>query len=233
MSDKTKLYHCRGYLFCMYELLGKSTIQIVKECKVNHVTILNWLGKFNIKRRTRSEALTGEKNPMYGRTGKDHPIYGRTGAKAPFYGKHHSDKTKKLMSDRNKGKNNPSYGRTGKDHPSYGKAGENAFNWKEDAGYFAKYMWIRRHFPQKEFCDDMCEICGKFRLDLQLAQFLPNNKRNMENPMIDYMYICSNTGKNGCHRIYDTLTIKQKERLLSGTTTRQEKLERVRKIKKK
>ena len=40
-------------------------------------------------RRKVSEALTGEKNPMYGRTGEKHP----------FFGRKHSDETKQKMSE--------------------------------------------------------------------------------------------------------------------------------------
>ncbi len=60
MSDKIKLYKCRGYLFCIYELLEKSTTQIAKEYKVHRHTILYWLRKFNIKRRTIREARSGK-----------------------------------------------------------------------------------------------------------------------------------------------------------------------------
>ena len=45
--------------------------------------------------------------------------------------------------------------------------------------------------------------------------------------MIDYMYICPKT-KNSCHYIYDTLSDKEKEELLNGAITREEKLKRVR-----
>ncbi len=31
----TKLFHCRCYLFCMYELLELSVTQIAKECGVS------------------------------------------------------------------------------------------------------------------------------------------------------------------------------------------------------
>ena len=46
--------------------------------------------------------------------------------------------------------------------------------------------------------------------------------------MIDYMYICPKAKKNSCHIIYDRLTESQKEKLLAGSITREEKLKRVR-----
>ena len=84
-GDKIKQYRCRGYLFCMYELLELSSIQIGKECDTNGNTILRWLRKFNIRVRTKSEAQTGDKAPMYGRTGVNAPMYGKTGNKHPTW----------------------------------------------------------------------------------------------------------------------------------------------------
>ena len=62
-----------------------------------------------------SDSRKGEKNPMFGKRGKDSPNYGKTktlsletkqkiseslkGEKNPFYGKHHTDETKKKISD--------------------------------------------------------------------------------------------------------------------------------------
>ena len=112
------------------------------------------------------------------------------------------------------------FGKFGKDHPTF----------KEDAGITAKHNWIRKYYPQKVICNDKCEICAKFNLNLNLARFRDNNERNMEDPMIDYLYICPNSRKkNSCHLIYDNnLFDKEKEELLAGATTREEKLERVR-----
>lgn len=55
MSYETKPYRCRGYLFCMYELLGTPSPKIAEECKVNKCTIIYWLRKFNIRIILRSE----------------------------------------------------------------------------------------------------------------------------------------------------------------------------------
>ena len=46
--------------------------------------------------------------------------------------------------------------------------------------------------------------------------------------MIDYFYACPRKEKNSCHQIYDNnLSDNQKEKLLAGANTREEKLERV------
>jgi len=43
MNDKNKLYRCPVYLFCNYELLEKTMLQIAKECNVDAHTIGDWL----------------------------------------------------------------------------------------------------------------------------------------------------------------------------------------------
>lgn len=114
-------------------------------------------------------------------------------------------------SETSKGKNNGMYGR-----------------YKENTTYSHNHKWIRTFYPPKEICNNKCEVCGEFRLDLQLAQFLHINKRNIEDPMIDYMYICPNPRKkNSCHNIYDELSGNEKEILLEGAITREEKLKKI------
>lgn len=48
-----------------------------------------------------SSIMQGENNPMYGRTGALNPFYGKglCGETNGFYGKHHTDETKKKLSD--------------------------------------------------------------------------------------------------------------------------------------
>lgn len=118
--------------------------------------------------------------------------------------------------------------RSGENHHHFGKFGVESYAFKENAGETAKHNWIRIHYPQKEFCNDKCEVCGKINLSLNLARFLHINVRNIDNPMIDYFYICSINEKNSCHQIYDRLNDITKEILLEGAITREEKLKRVR-----
>lgn len=50
--------------------------------------------------------ISGKNNPMYGKCGKENPNYGNgekiKGEKNPFYGKHHTEETKKIMSEKAK-----------------------------------------------------------------------------------------------------------------------------------
>lgn len=61
-----------------------------------------------------SEANKGEKNGMYGRTGELAPMYGKTGEKHPMYGKHHSEESRRKISE-----NHADF--SGEKHPMYGK----------------------------------------------------------------------------------------------------------------
>jgi len=152
--------------------------------------------------------------------------------------KEYQENYKKKMIDVNKGENHWNYGKRGEGTPMYGKhhtdeakkkIGNGTF--KENASIDSKHEWIRKYFPQKEICDDKCEICGEFNSNLDLARFLHIDVRNIENPMIDYLYLCprkAKNSKNTCHRIYDKLSDEQKKELLAGAITREEKLKRVR-----
>ncbi len=136
-------------------------------------------------------------------------------------GKYCTDETKKKMSESHKGKK-----LSEETKRKIGKA-----NFKEDVTDQANHKWIRIHYPPEEFCNNKCEICGKFDLHLHLARFLHINVRNLEDPLIDYMYICpkaKKNHKNSCHYLYDLLSDNQKEVLLKRATTRKEKLKRIR-----
>ena len=45
----------------------------------------------------KSAAMTGTKNPMFGRAGESAPMFGKTGENAPMFGKHHSKETRNKM----------------------------------------------------------------------------------------------------------------------------------------
>ncbi len=57
----SKLYEDRDWLYDQYITQKKILKEIGKLCSVSHTTICNWLIKFNIKRRSVSEALKGIK----------------------------------------------------------------------------------------------------------------------------------------------------------------------------
>jgi len=152
----------------------------------------------------------------------------------------HNKIFRKKMIKKKLGKNNPMYGRdrSGKNNPMFGKRGAETGmfgvfgkdnpSFKEDAKYAANHLWIRKYYPPKDVCNNKCEICNTVRLDLDLAQFIHINKRNPNNPMIDYFYTCHYNKKDSCHRIYDKLDEETKKELLVGAITREEKLKRVR-----
>jgi len=118
------LYKDRDWLFNEYINLNKSTTEIGKICEVNNGTIYSWLKKLDIPIRTISEALkiafSGERNPMYG--------------------KHHTEATKKKISD--------------------ALSGEKCYRWKGEGinlEYSRLHKWINKYFDKPE----LCEICEK------------------------------------------------------------------------
>lgn len=111
-------YKDRDWLYYEYVVLEKSLSKIGKECGMSGGGIYYWLQKYNISRRTVSESLMGENNPMYGKIGENSPIYGtirskktrakmsvaKTGENHPMYGKPRSEETKIRQSIANMGK---------------------------------------------------------------------------------------------------------------------------------
>jgi len=121
-------------------------------------------------KRKLSEALSGEKNPMFN---KKHTINSRklmsmNNARYNL-GRKFSDETKKKMSENHMvviNEKNP--------------------NWKGDeAGYNALHDWVRRHKPKPE----LCEICKK-KEPYDLANISDEYKRDIN----DYQWIC-----RACH----------------------------------
>jgi hypothetical protein len=62
-------------------------------------------------KKTLSEKMSGENNPMYGKMGEQHPAYGYK----------HTKESLKMFSDRQKGEKNHMYGRCGEKNHMYGK----------------------------------------------------------------------------------------------------------------
>lgn len=83
-----KLYQDKEWLYQKYWGENLSTTEIGKICEVKKQTIWRWLNIFDIIRRSISESLKGK----------------RIGENNSFYNHHHTEKTKKKISNKNKGK---------------------------------------------------------------------------------------------------------------------------------
>jgi len=100
-----KKYQCKTWLYNQYICCKKSTVQIAQENHICPNTVLYWLRKFGIERRT---DFSGKNNPFFGKTHtektKEKLRRLRLGCKA-------TDAVKKKMSEARKGKmlgnNNP------------------------------------------------------------------------------------------------------------------------------
>ena len=75
-----------GLLRTLYWKEELSSIKIGHKLGVSPRTVLRWMAKFKIPRRSQSEALRGEKSPLYG--------------------KHLSKETRKKLSEAQKGEQN-------------------------------------------------------------------------------------------------------------------------------
>lgn len=91
---KMELYKDKDWLYQKYINERLSLSKIGEICQINAQTILNWMRKFKIKTRTLSEAIKGT-------TAKE---------KHYMWKKHHTEKTKRKLSEAFKGKKNPMYG---------------------------------------------------------------------------------------------------------------------------
>jgi hypothetical protein len=126
---------------------------------------------------------------------------------------HHSEETKKKMSESNKGKIISMKTRLekskllkeayasgklippmkGKHHTEETKRkirNENSHNWKGDkVGYDALHKWVRKNKPKS----NICEMCNNFE-PKHLSNVTGEYKRDID----DYQWLCIS-----CHRIYD------------------------------
>jgi hypothetical protein len=131
-------------------------------------------------------------------------------------GKHHSEDTKRKISESVSGKNHPLYGKhlsgEHKQKIGYGNLGkryskktkqkmsivkrnEKHPQWKgNDVGYGALHKWISKNKPKPE----LCEECNKKKL-LELANISGEYKRDIN----DYRWLCRK-----CHMISDDRIIK-------------------------
>lgn len=178
-----KLYKNKNWLYHQYIELGKSTPEIAKECKCCKQTILSWLNKFGIERRSISEAWK---------------LKYKNGYVNPFKDKLHTPESRESMSETRKQKFENGY-----IHPMTGKSREDMkddknLNWKGDeATREAVHIYIRSRKPKP----GKCELCSK-KYDkkgvnkLELS-FINHNKKYTRNPE-DYHYT-----HHSCHLNYD------------------------------
>lgn len=68
-EKRIKKYKNKDYLYQKYVIEKLSILKIAKLCKASFGTILNWMKKFNIKRRTLSEADKGNPSHRKGKNG--------------------------------------------------------------------------------------------------------------------------------------------------------------------
>ncbi len=180
-----KLYQDRDWLYNQYITLGKSASEIAEECECSKQTILSWLIKFGIERRSLNEAW----KQKY-----------KNGYINPFKDKHHTPESRKLISETRKQKFENGY-----IHPMCGNPREDMKNdknpnWKGDeAGVIPIHNYIRIRKSKPE--DGKCELCSKVmdekeKTELELS-FLDHIKKYTRNPE-DYQY-----AHHSCHLHYD------------------------------
>jgi hypothetical protein len=96
MTKPNKFLLDEEWLKDQYLVQMKSASQIGRELNCQQETVSKYLHKYNIKIRTQSEEISGERHPLYGT--------------------HCSDKTKEQMSKSLSGENNPNFGKKRPEH---------------------------------------------------------------------------------------------------------------------
>lgn len=136
-----KLHQNKEWLYQKYWIEGLSLRKIAKLYEVNAEAVRYYMEKFKIKRRSKSEASLGERNPMWGTSKKGYWLGKKmsekakrkmsesmSGEKHPMWGKHHSKEARKKMSKSHMGL------QVGENHPNW-KGGR----YKSSDGYILIY----------------------------------------------------------------------------------------------
>lgn len=191
---ETKLYKCRGYLFCLYELCKMTLHEIAKELEVSHGTIYKWLKRFDISIRSISEAQKGRE---HSEKTKLKISKTKKGKNNPMWGKHHTEESKRKISEGNRNKHrNGKWGRIVSEETKNKMRGNKNPAWKEN---WDELSFSRKHYRiqkmlEKEgiFRPDTCSICGKKKgkRNLDLMNINHIYKKNT----LLYYYMC-----NDCH----------------------------------
>ena len=99
-------------LYDLYILQGLSLRKVAKKINCSTGTVRYWMNKYDIPRRSKSEALKGSNNPMFGLKHSEASKEKISKASREYF----SDKeNRKILSDYFSGKNNPMFGKSHSD----------------------------------------------------------------------------------------------------------------------
>jgi hypothetical protein len=108
--------------------LSEATKEKIRQANVGRKTSKETKEKLRI-------ALTGDRNPMFGKKGKSHHLFGLTGVKNPRQNFHHSEETREKIKNNTpnrSGENNPFYAKRhskeSKEKMSISRSGKNSHN---------------------------------------------------------------------------------------------------------
>lgn len=208
---ETKLYKCRGYLFCLYELCKMSCKEINEMCGVSHWTIWFWLRKFNIKRE---KPLYKDKKWLYQKyielkmstckIGRECEVSGatiRNWLRKFNIPRRSISEAQKITQNRSNVKAKKSKSMMGKNKNKY--KGENSSRWKE----WNEISKNTKHHRMKKILSEMgiiepeyCPDCNE-KPETEREMHLMNIDHKYRNKPHEWFYICEK-----CHKgIYHSL----------------------------
>lgn len=158
----------KAWLNYQYNILRKSTYEIAEICSCSAVTIQRRLKKFGIEIRTVKEACNTESH-------KQRLSEINSGENNPMYGKHHTNDTKRRISEL-----------------ISQKVGEKSNKWKDN---WDELSYGGRHKRMKNMKKkpEKCESCGKKR---KLS--IMNKDHKYTEDINKWQWVC-----HSCHQKYD------------------------------